>query len=117
MGISQCIPNYAWLFAFNTAPSAPRDVRFSNLTSSSVSLLWDYPPPGEHNGIIRSYEIEVTENDTGLVYHLTTTDMQYMVDSLHPDYWYGVQVQAVTVAVGEPSDQLTFKTLEDSKQK
>ena len=90
-------------------------MRFTNLTSTSVSLWWDNPPPEEHNGIIRSYVIDVTENDTGLIYHFTTTDMQYVVNTLHPAYAYIVQVQAVTVEAGESSSELVFITLEDSK--
>jgi hypothetical protein len=95
------------------APSSPRYLRVSNVTSTSAHLWWDDPPPEDHNGIIRSYEIHVAENETGLVYHFTATDMQYMVESLHPAYWYSVQVQAVTVQAGEPSEELIFKTLED----
>lgn len=103
------------LCCFITAPGAPRDVRLTNVTSTSVSLWWDDPPPEEHNGIIRSYEIAVSENHTGLVHHFTTTHLHYMVDSLHPAYLYIVQVKAVTVEAGKPSEQLIFTTLEDSK--
>lgn len=78
-------------------------------------LLWDSPPQHEHNGIIRHYKIVITENDTGLVQNLRTTDSMYALHNLHPYYLYIIQVQAVTVVAGEPSEELVVKTLEDSK--
>ena len=83
----------------------------TNLTSTSISLQWEIPE--EHNGIIRSYEIELTENDTGLTINFRTTERNYIVENLRPSYWYAIKVQAVTVKPGELSEGIVFKMLED----
>ena len=97
------------------APGAPRNVTFQNVTSTSLYLLWDSPPPDEHNGIIRYYQIHLTENDTGLIHQYRTTNNEYFIDRLHPYYHYILQIQAVTVLPGEQSDTLYITTLEDGE--
>ena len=43
-------------FSFLTAPSSsPVMLTFSNITDTSFSLVWQNPPPEDHNGIIRLY--------------------------------------------------------------
>lgn len=109
-----CIVCIAIMFSY-LAPGAPHNVTFKNLSSTSLYLLWDSPPPDEHNGIIRFYQIHLTENETGLFQEYRTTNNVYFVDRLHPYYHYILQVQAVTVLPGEQSDTLYITTLQDSK--
>ena len=95
------------------APGAPRNVSFSNLTSSSVILYWESPPASEHNGVIRFYELNVSDSQSDLSVHFTTIDTKYTLIGLEPYHWYIVQVSAVTIRTGEPSSQLILRTLED----
>ena len=85
---------------------------FSNITDSSFSLLWQDPPPEDQNGIIRLYFINITEEETGREFQLTSSAPHIFVEFLHPFYTYVCTVAASTVGVGPFSPPLTVKTLE-----
>ena len=83
------------------APStAPVGVMSSMVSSSGFTLMWNAPPPEDHNGIIRHYAIHITEVNTGMEYPLRSPVTQRMVDFLHPYYNYSCAVAAVTIQPG-----------------
>ena len=97
-----------------TAVSAPpAEVEYTSVTSTSVSLRWQPPPSDSHNGVIRSYLVEVVERETGNTVSRETTDLELTVAALHPYYNYELSVSAVTVSPGPYSDPLAVQTLED----
>ena len=83
-------------------------------------VTWE--PPMMPNGIIRLYHIEVTKigNDDGsefpsLVINVTGTETSVVIGMLEIFTSYEVQVFAVTVSEGEPSDIVVVTTDEDSE--
>ena len=85
---------------------------FSTITDSSFSLMWQNPPPGDQNGIIRLYFINITEEETGRQFQLTSSAPHILVEFLHPFYTYVCTVAASTVDIGPYSPPLTVTTLE-----
>lgn len=97
-----------------TAPSsAPENLKAVAIMSTSISLTWTPPPEGTHNGMIRHYTVNITEDDSEreLVFYSPTTSL--MVSSLHPYYTYHCRVSAITVEYGPYTDILTVTTRED----
>ena len=100
-------------FFFYTAPSSsPIMLTFNNITESRFSLVWQDPPPEDQNGIIRIYFINITEEETGRQFQLTSSAPHILVEFLHPSYTYECTVAASTVNIGPYSPPLTVRTLE-----
>ena len=85
---------------------------FSNISDSSFHLVWQSPLPSDQNGIIRHYIVNITEEDTGRQFQLTSLANYILVGSLHPFYTYVCTVAASTVDSGPYSPPLTVRTLE-----
>ena len=89
--------------------------RHTQLTSISVLLQWSPPPNQNVNGIIRAYEVIVSEQETGRNYNLTSTRNELSVGNLHPFYRYSFAVSAITIAQGPFTELYSLQTLEDGK--
>ena len=74
--------------------------------------MWQNPPPEDHNGIIRLYFINITEEETGRQFQLTSSTPYILVEFLHPFYTYVSTVAASTVDIGPYSPPLTVRTQE-----
>ena len=98
-----------------SAPTAaPINISSTVLSSQSVQLVWS-PPPFEHwNGIIRTYEVSLIDED-GIKHIETTHHTSVTVTYLHPNYKYNVTVAATTILKGVDSEVTYFTTLEDGK--
>ena len=94
---------------------APENVVSSGITSITLDLSWDVLPPGDQNGIVRYYLINITEDDTGSAFQLSAQSNSIFIQDLHPFYTYYVSVAAFTVDVGPYSTAISFKTEEDGK--
>lgn len=90
---------------------------YKNLTSTSIRLAWLLPPPDTHNGIIRSYFVNITEEETGETFQLQTTETEVAISQLHPHYHYSFKVSAITVSSGPFSEALTVEMLQDGESK
>ena len=100
----------------STAPTAPPgSLRYTEVTSTSVTLSWIPPPSDQHNGIIRYYVVKVTEQHTGMNSTYISTYTSFTVLNLHPFYIYHFTVSAYTVAPGPHTDVYTVQTLEERK--
>ena len=75
-------------------------------------MSWDHPPEDLHHGVIRYYQLNITEQDTGRVFQLTSEDTEITIGPLHPHYIYHCAVSAVTVDEG-PYITITVITDED----
>ena len=99
------------------APSAPVGVIATNLSSTSLSVVWG--PPEIPRGIITLYTISyylLTSVEEGSSYSLNTTDTSGVLNSLMKYTEYSVYVQASTVAgIGDQSETVTVSTDEDSE--
>ena len=82
------------------------------LNSTHIYLSWDHPPEDLHHGVIRYYQLNITEQDTGRTFQLTSEDTEITIGPLHPHYIYHCVVSAVTVDEG-PYITITVRTDED----
>lgn len=83
----------------------------NGVTSIGFVLSWNYPPEEDWNGQIRHFLVNITEENTGLQYHLITTSNTIEINSLHPFYTYLCSVSAVTVSHGPYSTPVPVTTM------
>jgi len=86
----------------------------TNVSSKSVHLSWEPPSPGEQNGVISGYIVNITStNGDGFEYFSISN--QPVVYSLNPHRTYLLTVAAVTAAgIGPSSPAVAATTLEDA---
>ena len=92
-----------FVFVPTTAPSAaPDNITTTNVTAFSLILSWNPPPTEHHNGIIRKYVVNATEENTGREFYIMTRSpaAEFQLQSLHPHYNYTLAVAAITTDVG-----------------
>jgi len=85
----------------------------ANATSDSIILAWDPPTAANQNGIIRTYNINVTVSESGDNIQLTANNTELYLDMLHPYYTYSFVISAVTIGPGPPSSVYTITTEEE----
>eukprot|EP00731_Ephydatia_muelleri_P037955 Em0610g2a len=93
------------------APSPPLNLKTKNVTSTTVTVIWD--PPQNLNGQLQGYEISYTPNGE----RPTVVDVQntttWKLTDLKPYTSYSISVRAKTGAgFGEKSIPVTISTLE-----
>ena len=99
-----------------TAPSrAPRSVGHSISNTTTLTLSWRPPQQQFHNGIIRGYNINITEVLTATTMYFNTPTTSLAVPSLHPYYEYEYTVAAYTVSVGPYSSVNRVQMPEDGE--
>ncbi len=95
---------------------SPTNVIGTALSPESIKFTWEPPLIQFQNGLIRSYTIMVTENETGIVTQHSTSLTQITLTSLHAYYMYEFVLAAVTVSPGPMSQPVAVKTPPDGKQ-
>ena len=91
----------------------PESVMLMAINSTTLLVSWVPPPFEQQNGIIREYRVNITERETGMVYHLATAATSLTVPSLHPFYTYDCIVAAVTISEGPYSGEVNITMPED----
>ena len=91
-------------------------VTAASVSSISIRISWQAPLLELQNGAITSYYIVVVERETGNVLNFTTvaTDSIYVVNGLHPFYFYNCSVAAYTNGLG-PSSSYVVQTLPEGR--
>ncbi len=98
----------------HTAPSHhPQNLSASILSSTSLRLTWQPPPPQYHHGEIREYNVRLMEASTERLIVMTSTSTELVVTDLLPYTLYECSVAAVTVEEGLFSAELVARTAED----
>ena len=82
------------------------------LGPTSFRLRWNPPPVEHHNGVIQSYNVNVTEIETGRKLRYSTQSTAIVIRDLHPFYLYNCTVTAVTVGEGPSSAIIGVRTEE-----
>ena len=79
-------------------------------------IFWQPPRQELQNGQITSYQITVTEVETGTVLSFSSdsVNISYNIGNLHPFYHYNCSVAAYTIGIG-PSAHYVAQTLPDGK--
>ena len=105
--------NFA-LFPLHPVPtSSPTLTSYYAIDSTSLYFSWSAPPMDQQNGIIRHYEITLIEHETGSVFSYSTTGTNITISLLHPNYYYQIEVSAVTIGAGPASAPIVLQTPED----
>ena len=93
--------------------SAPVRLQGNAVNSTTIQLQWDAPPLADHNGVIRSYLINITVVETGSFFQVTSESNSLNISDLHPYYTYNITVTAVTIGPGPYGAVLTIQLPED----
>ena len=100
----------------HTAPSAaPGNLQVTLISSYSVHLQWS-PPPLEHrNGIIRRYDIVLSQLNLESRVQQSTSTESITIRGLKAYTTYKCKVAAYTTALGPFSSEVQNRTHEDGK--
>ena len=100
------------------APSGfPINFNTSVVTTHSLSLVWNPPPPEDQNGVIIRYRVNITVLGTMEMYQLFSVNSRITVLSLRPYTTYIFTIAAETaVGVGPFSGAYTVMTATDGKK-
>ena len=101
------------------APSDfPRNFSVSVVTSHSLFLVWNPPPPEDQNGVIIRYRVNITVLSTREMYQLLSVNASITVLALRPYTSYIFNIAAETsVGVGPFSGANTVMTATDGKKR
>ncbi|XP_053319639.1 phosphatidylinositol phosphatase PTPRQ [Spea bombifrons] len=95
-------------------PSSVQNIRYQNISSTSVMVYWD--PPLEPNGMITHYTVYAMELHTSKAFRLSTSNNSILITGLKMYTDYKMRVTASTTA-GESSlsevNDIFVRTLED----
>ena len=107
-------PNSICVCMPHSAPSQPpRNLQRVPLNSTTLRLSWQPPSSQYQNGLIREYRINITENETGRNFQLTSTHTFIIIPHLHPYYQYNCSVAAYTISLGPFSSAITVSMPEN----
>ena len=115
--------SYTDFFPLYTAPSAPLNVTAIAINPVSIMVTWQ--PPMAPNGVIRSYQVEIsdaTDGGSGLtntsndvIYSFNRTTTSAVISMLEENTTYLIEVFAITVSKGQGSDIIMVTTEENGK--
>ena len=100
---------------FKAPTRPPGELAASWINSSAFFLSWNAPPLEHQNGIIRSYTIHITEQNTSMELLLSSPTAERVVESVHPNYDYMCIVAATTIRLSPFSTSILVRTSEDGK--
>ena len=88
-------------FKFSAVPSSAPQLSYGVAVSPiQLNITWLPPPVIDINGVIKHYNIEVTENITGQVTTYNVTDDHIIIGPVLPGNAYCCRVAAFTIGLG-----------------
>lgn len=103
------------IICFNSAPSAPPNTVTVLIQATQITVQWKPPSASKQNGIIRRWDVLVTERTTGTTLQVSSNyeNQTVTVSNLKPYTFYHVKVAAYTVGLGPFSSVVELRTLPD----
>ena len=103
------------LLPFLIVPSAaPAQLASADLTSTSITLIWETPPQSHWNGILTKHVLQIRSHSSGVVtlVDVPMPTLTYTVVELQPCSRYEISVAAATVNGTGPiyNPQLSLET-------
>ena len=108
------------VFLYDLVPSAaPVDLVVTNVTSTTIELMWGAVPETDRNGIITEYQLRFRQqdsvNNTWTYVTVNGSTLKANLSGLQEFVTYFIQISAATVVgVGPFSLEINTTTLEDS---
>ena len=108
------------VFFYDLVPSAaPVDLVVTNVTSTTIGLMWGEVPETDRNGIITEYQLRFRQqdsvNNTWTYVTVNGSTLKANLSGLQEFVTYFIQISAATVVgVGPFSLEINTTTLEDS---
>ena len=108
------------VFFYDLVPSAaPVDLVVTNVTSTTIGLMWGEVPETDRNGIITEYQLRFRQqdsvNNTWTYMTVNGSTLKANLSGLQEFVAYFIQISAATVVgVGPFSLEINTTTLEDS---
>ena len=93
---------------------APMNLEVLEIGSNFTSIRWLEPHTKYQNTTIQHYRITIQNIESDAT-EILVQGKFYQVTSLHPDYYYTITVEAVTLNTIGPSTSINIQTLEDRK--
>lgn len=90
------------------APSPPQNLRYHDVTNTSVILSWDRPERA--NGWLARYKIFYNEKEKTVEGKFDNDSIEFRLDGLRSFHEYDVLVKACTVECSNGSNAIKFKT-------
>ena len=103
-------------FGNSAAPTgSPTNISTVINDSRTLLLMWDPPNVDQINGVIQFYIIAIYEEESTTNFVLESNVSAMTLDNLHPFYTYAIQISAVTVSAGPPSESLVVQMPADGQ--
>ncbi len=109
------VPEYFSFHSISVPEAAPNNLTVANVTSRSLTVLWEPPNTEYWNGIIRHYVVNMTVAESGEEHEYTPMSTSLYLNQLHPYYSHQFVISAVTVGPGPFSGAFAVRTLEDGR--
>ncbi len=106
---------YPVLSIIVVSTSPPTVNTYYAVDSSSLYLSWSAPLVDQQNGIIRYYNITLMELETGSIFSYASTNTNFTIALLHPNYQYQFEISAITIAAGPSSMPIILQMPEDGR--
>ncbi len=102
----------------HVAPTEPpQHIAMSTVSSQEAEIQWAPPNEADRNGIIISYEVDITSVQASINYKINSSTTSLILRDLLPFTTYSYRVAARTSAgLGPFSTPITFLTDEAGKQ-
>lgn len=101
-------------YSYAAPAQPPEDVTVDVQNAHTLNVSW-IPPTSQQNGMIRSYSVNITMADTGLLHGYISNTTSILIGELVPYSVYFIEVAAVTVATGPYSEIIYAATPEAGK--
>ena len=108
MYIHHLFPLCIFILHIIAPTGVPANITSTKYPDITVNVTWAPPPNDKQNGVIKSYNIKVTDVQLNETNYNTSNTTWILLQNLHPYYNYSVSIAAATIDVGPYSSEYYF---------